>query len=161
MRVQTFFLMRAEFWKENHNKKIWIFFLVAPVATASYSKYFYKSLNVPTMDVFGDKNFKKSAKRKLPFFVCNTFTQIVIITIIQIACLMLNFLNLMSKLRHLFFKQYPDSALCVNTLFLIPQNQCYPDKASTKKMFGFFFQWLQWQLHPTQNLSMSHYMFLP
>ena len=37
----------------------------------------------------------------------------------------------------------------------------YPDKASNKRWFGFFFQWLQWQQHPTQNLSMSHWMFLP
>ena len=29
---------------------------MAPVATASYSKSFYESLNVPTMIVYGDKD---------------------------------------------------------------------------------------------------------
>ena len=42
--------------KNDSNKKLFEFFSVAPVATASYSKSFYESLNVPTMIVYGDKD---------------------------------------------------------------------------------------------------------
>ena len=51
------FLYWVEFIGIEHQKR-WFgfFFSVAPVATASYSKSFYESLNVPTMIVYGDKD---------------------------------------------------------------------------------------------------------